>query len=37
MSFAKDKWVSAEEMKNHMLTEEFIRTGFGDVYVRTKS
>lgn len=34
MVFAKNKWLTSTEMKEHLLSDEFIRTGFGDVYVR---
>ena len=36
MEFAKDKWISADDMIKYMVTDEFINTGFGDVYVRTR-
>ncbi len=36
MRMAKDEWLSSAEMKEHLLTEAFINTGFGDIYVRSK-
>lgn len=36
MFFAKGTWLPASEMKKHLLSDEFIATGFGDIYVRTK-
>jgi FkbM family methyltransferase len=28
------KWISSKEMKEYILTNEFIKTGFGDIYIR---
>ncbi|MFY0607747.1 MAG: FkbM family methyltransferase [Cyclobacteriaceae bacterium] len=36
MNWAKDKWVSYEDMVSHISTEEFKNTLFGDVYVRSR-
>jgi FkbM family methyltransferase len=36
MEFALDKWISYEEMIKHIQTEEFIKTDFGDIYVRNE-
>lgn len=36
MEFAKNEWLPSEEMKKHMLSDEFTNTIFGDVYVRTR-
>jgi FkbM family methyltransferase len=35
MEFAKTEWIPATAMKKYMLTDEFVKTGFGDVYVRS--
>ena len=37
MKFALSNWISAEDMKTLIRTEEFIETYFGDIYVRNKS
>jgi len=34
MEWALQKWMSPDQMINHMLTKDFIDTGFGDIYVR---
>lgn len=36
MIFAKQIWMTVDEMKNHVVSEAFIATDFGDVYVRIK-
>ena len=36
MEFASHKWLTAEEMKQFIATDEFIETSWGDIYVRTK-
>lgn len=36
MKFELDHWLSAADMKNYVKTQEFIDTGFGDIYIRTK-
>ena len=36
MDFALDKWLSADKMRACLLSDEFINTGFGDIYVRHK-
>jgi FkbM family methyltransferase len=37
MTFALQDWLSVEDMRKHIFQQEFIDTGFGDVYVRLKS
>lgn len=37
MEFALTEWISVEEMKQLIQSEEFIKTNFGDIYVRNKS
>jgi FkbM family methyltransferase len=34
LSFRLDKWKSASEMSSYLNTQEFIQTGFGDLYAR---
>ncbi len=34
MEFAMNKWVSPEEMKKIILSDEFVNTGFGDIYIK---
>lgn len=36
MVFALKDWLSVKEMEEHVITKEFVGTGFGDVYVRRK-
>ena len=36
MEFALNDWLPATELKNYISTQEFIATGFGDIYVRRK-
>jgi FkbM family methyltransferase len=36
MIFAKQIWMTVDKMKNHVVSEAFIATDFGDVYVRIK-
>lgn len=37
MVFVSKVWQSAEEIKKHIITKEFIDTGFGDLYVRIEN
>lgn len=37
MTFKLKDWISATEMKEHIISDEFVKTGFGDVYVRNIS
>lgn len=37
MKFELDNWFSVKRMSNHITTEEFIKTGFGDIYVKMKT
>ncbi|MCX6268200.1 MAG: FkbM family methyltransferase [Bacteroidetes bacterium] len=37
MVLALKEWQSVEKIKKHIITKEFIDTGFGDVYVRNKN
>ncbi|UFH55968.1 FkbM family methyltransferase [Spirosoma sp. KNUC1025] len=37
MKFALQDWQSVDSMKHLTTTDEFIATGFGDIYVRTKT
>jgi FkbM family methyltransferase len=37
MKFALQKWLSKEEMKFHINTNEFLNSDFGDIYVRIKN
>ncbi|WP_428328414.1 FkbM family methyltransferase [Mucilaginibacter sp.] len=34
--WALTDWLSAEEMRNHIFSEGFNQTSFGDIYIRTK-
>lgn len=34
MTFQLKDWIPTKEMKEHIVSNEFIKTGFGDVYVR---
>ena len=34
MIFDLSKWISSEDMKEYIARSEFIKTGFGDIYVR---
>jgi hypothetical protein len=34
MVFESQNWYSVDELKGHILTSEFLRTEFGDVYIR---
>lgn len=36
MEFELKMWLSAEQMKKHILSKNFIYSGFGDIYVRKK-
>ena len=36
MEFALDRWFSLTEMKQYLSNKEFIDTGFGDIYVKSK-
>lgn len=36
MQWNMEKWLSADDMKNFIASEDFINTAFGDIYVRTK-
>jgi FkbM family methyltransferase len=36
MEFALEKWVKPTDFKNYIATQEFISTGFGDIYVRMR-
>jgi len=36
MIFAMKDWVSASSMKNFILSDDFAKIGFGDIYVRNK-
>jgi FkbM family methyltransferase len=36
MNFALKSWMSVSEMKNHVISQEFTQTDFGDIYIRTK-
>jgi FkbM family methyltransferase len=37
MEFKLQNWQSVTEFKNHISTDEFLSTGFGDIYVRIKN
>lgn len=34
MEWANEKWLSADEMKEFIRSEKFVKPGFGDIYVR---
>jgi FkbM family methyltransferase len=36
MIFVSQVWQSVKEIKSHIITKDFINTGFGDIYVRLK-
>lgn len=36
MSWKLEQWLTYKEMTAHMQTDEFIQTGFGDIYVKSK-
>jgi FkbM family methyltransferase len=36
MELALESWLTVDQMKEYVLSKQFIDTGFGDVYVRTK-
>ena len=37
MEFVFKNWLSVDNFKNYIATNEFISSGFGDIYVRTKA
>jgi hypothetical protein len=34
MQFGMKEWMSFEAMKSFIITDEFIKTGFGDIYIK---
>lgn len=36
MEFALKTWISCEEMKKIIVSDEFINSGFGDIYIKKK-
>lgn len=37
MNFELSTWMTSSEMKNHVLSQEFTLTDFGDIYIRAKA